>query len=347
MKRKSFALLLAFVMLCVASVPALAAPTGGEKWIDSTGNTSEPRDSRDVRNNTNGFDTSGYTPIKYEGEVTLYAQNYGYENDDNYDIKLYTNSGGKYTKVGRLYGYGDSLKVEVFEGHAVTLVWQRHQLENKYYVVELTGPFATTYKKDMDGENTGYTSGNIYVKYTAASMPEKPSADAPSSWAAEQVNAAAAVGIVPESLQSKYTQATTRAEFCALAVDLYETATGAEITGRTQFTDTTDINVEKMASLKVVNGIDDGKFAPDQKLTREQAATMLTRLASAMGKSLTAHTPTFADSASVSIWATDSVGQVQAAGIMSGVGGNKFDPKGDYTREQSIMTMMRLFKAVR
>lgn len=136
-----------------------------EKWIDADGNTSEPRNSRDVRNNTNGFDTHNYTPISHEGEVTLYAQNYGYGNDDNYDIKLYIKNGDNYTQIGRLYGYGDNLKVEVFEGHAIRLVWQRHQIEDKYYVVELTGQFATTYKKDFKGENTGYTSGNIYVKY--------------------------------------------------------------------------------------------------------------------------------------------------------------------------------------
>jgi hypothetical protein len=139
-------------------------PTG-EKWIDANGNTSEPKNSRDVRNNTNGFDTSNYTPISYEGEVTLYAQNYAYGKDDNYDIKLYIKNGNDYTQIGKLYGYGDNLKVEVFKGHTIRLVWQRHQLENKYYVVDLTGSFSTTYKKDFKGENTGYTSGNIYVKY--------------------------------------------------------------------------------------------------------------------------------------------------------------------------------------
>ena len=53
------------------------------------------------------------------------------------------------------------------------------------------------------------------------------------------------LGIVPESLQSAYAQATTRAEFCALAAGLYETVTGSEITDRMTFTDTEDENVEK------------------------------------------------------------------------------------------------------
>jgi hypothetical protein len=170
MKKKLSILLLAAVVALACAVPAMAnTQASGENWIDAAGNTAEPRNSRDVRNNTNGFDTNSYTPISYEGEVTLYAQNYGYSDDDNYDIKLFISSGGNYTQIGRLYGYGDNLQVEVFTGHSVRLVWQRHQIENRYYVVDITGSFSTSYKKDFKGENTGYTSGNVYIKYGGAS----------------------------------------------------------------------------------------------------------------------------------------------------------------------------------
>ena len=177
--------------------------------------------------------------------------------------------------------------------------------------------------------------------------PVHPIAEVPSSWAAEFVSSAIADGLVPEGLQGKYTQAATRAEFCALAVALYETATGDEITGREQFDDTTDVNVEKMAYLAVVNGVGEKKFAPGEKLTREQAATMLSRLANAMGKPLDGQAATFADSDSASVWAAESIGQMQATGVMSGVGNNTFAPKSDYTREQSIITMTRLFEIVK
>ena len=165
----------------------------------------------------------------------------------------------------------------------------------------------------------------------------------PSSWAADSVNAAITAGIVPQTLQAQYTQATTRVEFCALAVALYETATGREIQERARFNDTSDINVQKMGALGVVNGISEGIFAPDQKLTREQAATMLARLAAAIGKPLTGQRTTFTDSSRISTWAAEAVGQMQASGIMGGVGDNRFAPMDDYTREQSILTMLRLF----
>jgi len=110
-----------------------------------------------------------------------------------------------------------------------------------------------------------------------------------------------------------------------------------------EFNDTADINVQKMGYLGIVTGVGNGNFAPDNTLTREQAAVMIARLAYAVGQPLPQVAPTFADNAAVSSWAVDAVGQVQAAGIMGGVGNNNFAPSGDYTREQSIITMLRLF----
>ena len=165
----------------------------------------------------------------------------------------------------------------------------------------------------------------------------------PSSWAQEGVSRAIALGLVPSALQTVYTQPTTRAEFAALAVALYEAVTDREIIGRMQFNDTNDINVQKMGYLGVVTGVGNGSFAPNDGLTREQAAVMLARLADAMGQPLPSSVPTFADNVDISSWAVSGVGQMQAAAIMGGVGNNQFSPRGDYTREQSIITILRLF----
>lgn len=172
-------------------------------------------------------------------------------------------------------------------------------------------------------------------------------AESPSAWAETDVNKAIAENLVPQALQSGYTQVITRAEFTALAVAMYETVTGSEITGRTKFNDTTDVNVEKAASIGVVSGTGNQNFSPDAGLSREQAATMLARLAEAAGKPLTKQAAGFADNGSISSWALEAVGQMQADGIMGGVGGNAFAPQGDYTREQSILTVLRLYHFVK
>ena len=167
--------------------------------------------------------------------------------------------------------------------------------------------------------------------------------DAPTPWAVKEVDAALDLGLVPVGLGMYFSDVITRAEFCALAVTLYETLTGNEITERAKFNDTNDINVEKMAALGVVDGVGGGRFAPDSSLNREQAATMLARLAGAIGKPLPLREATFADNAQISTWALVQAGQVQAAGVMGGVGSETFSPKSNYTREQSIATIYRLY----
>lgn len=164
----------------------------------------------------------------------------------------------------------------------------------------------------------------------------------PAAWAAEAVEAAIGDGIVEETLQCDYDLPITRAEFCSLAVGFYESRMGEEIRGRMEFTDTDDENVQKMGAMGVVTGVGEGRFDPDGVLTREAAAVILMRLAASMGMPFPDAAPTFADQAAISPWALAQVGQAQAAGVMNGMGGNRFSPKTFYTREQSIVTIMRL-----
>jgi len=113
--------------------------------------------------------------------------------------------------------------------------------------------------------------------------------------------------------------------------------------GRIEFSDTDDVNVQKMAYVGVVSGVGEGMFDPHGTLTREQAAAILSRLSDALGQPFPAQAPTFADNDDASPWAVSSIGRVQAAGVMGGTGGNNFSPSSPYTIEQSIVTLYRLF----
>ena len=240
---------------------------------------------------------------------------------------------------GSALGYGVDLD-NMYGGIGLAKV--QYGLDSYYYLLEkhegtYTGP----------GLVYDALTGTIRDNGTAPVDPEpEPAGDQPSSWAQEQVNAAINAGLVPESLQSKYTQTATRAEFCALAVELYETVTGSEITERATFSDTSDVNVQKMAGIGVISGIGNNQFDPNGELTREQAATILVRLADALGQPLPEGTASFADNSSISSWALESVGRAKAGGIMDGTGNNRFSPQGAYTREQSIMTAYRLFETM-
>lgn len=164
----------------------------------------------------------------------------------------------------------------------------------------------------------------------------------------EGVAAAIGAGLVPENMQRHYNRTTTRLEFARLAVLFYETVTGEEIeTGDNPFTDTEDENAIKAFAIGVTTGVGDGTlFNEDGTLTRQQAATMLNRLAEALEQPFPASAPVFTDNNRIAGWAINAVGAVQAAEIMQGVGGGRFDPLGSYSRQQSILTIARMFAAL-
>ncbi|MCL2367812.1 MAG: D-alanyl-D-alanine carboxypeptidase family protein [Oscillospiraceae bacterium] len=195
------------------------------------------------------------------------------------------------------------------------------------------GASSATYMRE-----NGFRVFETYIEHRAAWVDP-----APSDWAREQVTAAIEAGLVPEALQYDFTRSTTRIEFAALAVILYESQRG-EITGRQSFIDTEDENVQKAAYIGVVEGVGGDRFAPHDRLTREQAALMLTRLADVLDRPFPDEIATFTDMDTVSDWAREAIGRTQAADIMRGIGDGRFEPQGRYTREQSIVTVLRLYE---
>lgn len=194
------------------------------------------------------------------------------------------------------------------------------------------------------------------VTYDDDERTEPTSGGMPASWAIDDVYRAIELGILTPDLRGDYKQPITRAEFCKLAYCYWGAVYGNYPYygyGETNFVDTDDPYVSAMSMVEVVNGYGDGVFDPDRPLTREQAATILSRLVLfggryiGGGEKLPDGEVDYADGAAISSWAVDAVGQVTAAGIMKGMGENAFAPKGSYTREQAIVTIMRLYDWVK
>ena len=180
-----------------------------------------------------------------------------------------------------------------------------------------------------------------------------------------EIMTAMEAGLIPVSLRGAYDKAITRAEFCQLIVAFVESYSGQTIseylqqknvaTSSATFTDTADSAVLAANALGIVNGYGEGTFRPNQTITRQEAATMLSRLANVVGlEEPNASSVNFADLNSVPSWYLDGVEFVSALQdptngkrVMGGVGNNKFSPTGSYTREQSIMTLIRLYHVVK
>ena len=247
--------------------------------------------------------------------------------------------------------YSGNTRFTAKEGGSVTFVMTPYD-STAYHVsdIKINGKSVGT----SGLVNNTYTISNIRDNYEfeavyapgAAPIPQQPATGAaePAGWAKVFVDRAIAEGLLPAELQSAYDQPITRREFCLLSDALYTKVKGgaAPVDATVTFTDTTDPAILRMASAKVVNGVGNELFDPNGQLTREQAATMLSRLAAALGKPLADSTPTFDDNDSVAGWAKTAVGQMQLSGIMGGTGNNQFSPQQSYTREQSVVTIVRM-----
>lgn len=171
--------------------------------------------------------------------------------------------------------------------------------------------------------------------------------DTPSDWASDAVEQAKEKGFLPQELAGKYRYGITREEFCLLCRDMLERRRGAALeTGETPFTDTdSSAAVSALYTAGIIRGKSDTVFDPDALITREEAATILDAAFRFLGLEEAGEDETFSDSGEISDWAARAVSRMSAAGILQGVGDGRFSPKGSYTREQAVMTMLRLYDA--
>ena len=187
-----------------------------------------------------------------------------------------------------------------------------------------------------------------------------------SEWAVPETEKAAACNLMVYDLSDKYTQPITRYEFCRLIYRLTATEFSPDSDSRTgiafamqdilsekgiqnatdnKFSDCYYTEAETLAAMGIIEGMGDGTFAPDAYITREQAAVILYRTAAFLGnKTLINSDPIYEDKNTISDWAVSAVSSMYSMNIMKGISDKEFNPKGQYTVEQAIATMVRLYE---
>ena len=93
----------------------------------------------------------------------------------------------------------------------------------------------------------------------------------------------------------------------------------------------------------VMSGCGGGLFGPEDPVTREQMAAVLWNAAG----SPAAQAEPFADQEAISAYARTAVDWARAAGLVSGVGGNRFAPGADLTRSELAVVVMRFSQRYR
>ena len=167
-----------------------------------------------------------------------------------------------------------------------------------------------------------------------------------SDWSADYIVQAKDVGFLEDVTDISYKEPITREKFCEIIYNMIVKTVDKDWSEPTAipFVDTHNSKVATLYYKDIIKGKGDKVFAPNDYLTREEAATIIIRVVNKfMPMPVTEMYFEYDDISEVSEWASDSVQIISNLGIMEGVGDNKFAPQDTYTTEQAIATIMRLY----
>ena len=272
------------------------------------------------------------------------------------DCKLTIPSGAPYTA---------EMEIDIKDDVKATLKMMdpndEFEAEKSYRVtVELYAKDGYTFAKDLKGTINGIketkyvTMSNKNRIYVDVVMPEIEESEEyiwskASEWAEPELKEASKQNLIPEIFdEANLTKNITRKEFAHTVVKMYEKITGQKTVpiAKNPFTDTKDKEVLKAYNIGITNGTSDTTFSPDALITREQMATMMTRALTKAGKdtSRPESAKLFADDSEFSGYAKDSIYYMSSIEIIKGVGENKFNAKGNASREQALAISIRCVK---
>lgn len=166
-----------------------------------------------------------------------------------------------------------------------------------------------------------------------------------SEWAKNDIDTAVKKELVPSFNQINYTGKISRLEVCQLIDNLLANydIEDAE-TKDNPFTDTKDKTIINLYNYHIVNGKTENEFFPYDYITREEFAEILSNVYGLLnGEEETAEETTcYVDREEISDWAKDSVDFLGSKGILIGDTNNKFRPKEFITKQEVIISILRL-----
>lgn len=98
--------------------------------------------------------------------------------------------------------------------------------------------------------------------------------------------------------------------------------------------------IEKLASAGVLGGYADGTFKPNQTISREEMAIILSRIVNLSGVNKDDSKGNFTDISIASSYATNAIKDAAEAGIINGKSNGAFDPQGNATRAEALTIVL-------
>lgn len=166
-----------------------------------------------------------------------------------------------------------------------------------------------------------------------------------SDWAEKDINTAISEGLLPELYRTNYFGNISRIETCQLLNNLLAQKNVNQERNYTitfPFKDIYDSSISLLYQSGIINGKSETEFCPFDLLTREEFAKILSRAMEALELDRDASLHNYADMSDISDWAAEDVNIVTNAGLMQGKDDGKFNPQDTLTKEEMIVTLLRL-----
>lgn len=146
-----------------------------------------------------------------------------------------------------------------------------------------------------------------------------------------------------EDFTFKPNNSITRAEF----IKIFNRYFGLTKKSQSSFKDTENHwakdEIDIACTYGIVNGFEDNTFRPDEPITREQAAAIISNYKKLSDDNFD-KLKTYKDFEDVSSWAKTSVEAILEAGYMKGYSDNTYRPKSNITRAEAVVTLSRIDK---
>lgn len=198
----------------------------------------------------------------------------------------------------------------------------------------------------------GVNGGIINFANTSKDFLKLPQAE----WAINEIRTAAAKNLVPYEFTDKYEREITREQMANLianficitgnylSLDDYMAANGISYsTGNFRDCIGRSGAIDQLFAMGIITGRGNGTFDPDGKITRQEAAVILTRAAGKFMYVGTKYNKNPADSKQLADWGRYSVMWCIDNGIFTPDGSNKIYPLDSLTVQQAITVLSRLY----
>ncbi len=255
--------------------------------------------------------------------------------------------------------YGNGKKITDF-GDGIVAVFLSYKPEKNEAIGGLYAVYVDEKEKASRIDNSAYDVNNRFVIFTTNHLsvygvgytaPSEKFDDIKKHWAKDSIDYVVGRGLFTGSTKNTFSpnEKMTR----GMLVTVLGRLAGVNVKNyeKNSFSDVKKDSfyhpyIEWAYSKGVIYGIGDGKFSPDRSITREEMAVIFERYAKATGYNIpvTREASIYEDKENIGTEYRAAVKAMQQAGIMTGIGGNKFNPKGNATRAEVSAMLSRYIK---